>query len=283
MPSFGQFTHYKDSVGAKHSVILKRKFKSPAVFRFAHFYKHADLNHAVFEHGADFSGAVFDQTLDVNHTRFERYVILEKARFLQNADLNYCTFGGATSFKEAQFFSIADFNHCRFNSSAHFEGATFSSKADFNNAYFAGNADFSHATFDSVANFEHASFGNSLLLNHLGKTVAAKTQFLFDNAILPDTIDVSDDSTIRFEMDLLTTKLDSTKVHYINLSGSSISMIRLDYIHFRLFFPPHSDKESIIGTYEALLKKFRDLNDTRSYEILEKEFTDRFHGQPTRT
>ncbi len=272
-PCYAQYFTYNDSLGGKHkAILLNHKFKSPAVFRFAHFYKHADLNHVVFQNRADFSNAVFDQSLDINHGQFGIKTTFENGRFMHDADFNNCNFSGSVSFKDAQFNFVADFNHCRFDSFTNFQGAIFLSKADFNNTYFPVTADFGHANFDSVVDFEHATFGKALLLNNLGKTPTGKALFAFNKAVLPDTIDFSGDSLICCKMDLLSTNLDSNKVHYINLCGSNISMLRMDYVHFRLFFPSQTDTKYIIGIYEDLLKNFRDLNDMESYQALESEY-----------
>lgn len=201
-------------------------------------------------------------------------------------------------------FSRAKFKNCRF-AHAYFKNNADFSKADFQNcnfmfSNFGNTVDFSKANFRNTAFFavckfqSHASF-RELIIND-------STNFNFEYAILPDTIDFSHNGKIKNEIDLtkacFTDSLHYNKYsgkyfrpHYINLYKSEISKFILDYTHFKLIIEDsiknelYSEtsnrktprfikipKDEIDAMYEALLNNFKSRGQLESYKLLDIEY-----------
>ena len=58
----------------------------------------------------------------------------------------------------------------------------------------------------------------------------------------------------------------------INLVGSDIDRIKINYEQFKLWFPKFTTYQDRISTYESLLEKFNNQGYKESYKLLDIEF-----------
>ncbi|HEC66325.1 MAG TPA: pentapeptide repeat-containing protein [bacterium] len=242
----------------------------------ARFDSEADFNSARFNSEADFFSARFNSDTFNSDTDFQR------AQFASGAFFRGATFDSA-NFRDTWFGSESYFDAARFNSDADFRDAQFDSKADFYGAQFGSVADFGDAKFGSVADFRRVQF--DLLADFFGTQFNSLAYFSyaqfnsdtdFINAILPDTLLFLMITTIAKEIDLTVTKLDSGKtVCFIDLTGSNIEKLKLDYGKFNLYwsrsFTSRTEKRNI---YERLLRKFQLDGFLESFELLSIEYAE---------
>jgi uncharacterized protein YjbI with pentapeptide repeats len=200
-----------------------------------------------------------------------------------NSDLFGQELFGQISFKECAFNSYANFRDSQFFSEAYFENTRFKEYADFSFAKFDKSADFSFTKFDADVNFDDCAFlnrgvdffsttfHNKLSLQHL----APESSIYFDQAELPDTIDLSH-NYFKYDLDLTTASFKKNKIHYIRLEDVDVSKIHFDYFHFKLLmvgeFGDPLDNEKANYIYESILKNFKEKGQMNSYELLDVEY-----------
>lgn len=118
-----------------------------------------------------------------------------------------------------------------------------------------------------------------------GKIDLSYTEFenngrlLYMDSTLPDTLDMSN-MKLSGKVDLSKAypSLDGEKCE-INLIGTDVSKINMDYTYFHLYIPENIEGKSnyinlVSITYKSLLDKFEKNNYQESYETLDKEYKD---------
>jgi uncharacterized protein YjbI with pentapeptide repeats len=240
-------------------------FDTSAYFTEKEFHSTANFKFSVFLSGAYFSAVEFHSTTDFSAAKFNSTTTFLNAEFDSTA-----------VFGSAEFDSTADFYRAKVHSTAYFHQAKFNSKADFYHAEFHSTADFSEAKFNSTADFTGTQFRSTA---HFGGA-EFKSGAVFKNTHLPDTLDFS---KVKFkdEIDFTYAILDSVKKSknkeykcQINLLGSDLSKIKINYELFHLYFPKGTRNEDIISTYEKLRQRFKDLGFLESYKSLDIEYQD---------
>jgi uncharacterized protein YjbI with pentapeptide repeats len=188
------------------------------------------------------------------------------------------TFNKEASFNNIIFQNKAIFNQDTFWNKANFSGSIFFDRVNFSFAVFQKQADFSNIIFRKQADFSNLILSDS-------------ARFIFNNTLLPDTINFSNINNIQNEIDLSvirfrdTSRYDSlsdtyknSKWHFINLYKSDISKFHLDYYHFRLLLLDENCNllsiDETKSVYEILLKNFKDRGQMDSYESLDIEYHD---------
>ncbi|WP_426672057.1 hypothetical protein ACPPVU_12580 [Mucilaginibacter sp. McL0603] len=150
-------------------------------------------------------------------------------------------------------------------------------KCNFNKE-FNGNEGSSRSNLEAapaarLKTFRSLSFNNCAFkgnFNLLGSLFIPKAQLLIVNSIMPDTINLSG---LKIDLVDFTGVRDSLgNITYLNLVGSDITRFNLEYSHFHLYFPPSTPPDQITGTYQRLLKLFKDEGFDNSYEKLDIEF-----------
>ncbi len=153
--------------------------------------------------------------------------------------------------------------------------------AYFDDVTFTKNAYFDDATFSRFAKFTNLSFPDSAEMD-------------FNSAILPDTLDFSQNRSIKRVIDLTTAdftdsgryneKNETYTPHQIFLYKSDISKFHLDYFHFRLLLPDSTlsltyenvrqkiSRDEKDAMYEALLNNFQLNGQRESYRKLDIEY-----------
>jgi uncharacterized protein YjbI with pentapeptide repeats len=197
--------------------------------------------------------------------------------FRNKADFRKTTFKQITDFTNSIFADTADFTNADFETEASFDSVTFSKTCHFVLARINDEIDFTNATFGRIGFFYGLQFDAQM-----------KGGLTFTNAILPDTIDFSDNPFLLRQIEFTDANFNDSisinegekkaRLHYIYLDRTDISKIRIDYTHFRLCLTsPHDvhkklSNEEIATCYEGLLRSFKEHNQTDSYNALDIEY-----------
>lgn len=233
----------------------------------------------------EFSETTFDSVADFKLIKFKHNVQFYSSLFLGKSSFAYSVFEGPTSFMGSTF---KDPNN-DFNPSAYeldISGGTsfiethFKAPVDLNAVYCKNKVFFINTKFDSLASFfltifQKKAHFNSAVFSDV--VIFQFTQFTegadFEGATLPDTLYFNKVSEIGNQIDFSSARLNSNKnICYINLTGSNIDKIRINYDQFKLFFLNSDTENEITSVYEKLLKKFHDDGFADSYQKLDIEF-----------
>lgn len=253
-------------------------FRSSASFYQTTFNKPANFHMSTFYKGAEFGDAIFSENSEFN-----------VSSFLKGGSFSEVGFYGGTTFRGTEFKNQADFAMADFRKSADFYGAKFDT-ARFYAAQFYCFANFSGSNFNGKADFEDVNFTKSV--DFSGLNLSEKTEFSFIGARFIDTINFSYNPKIFNEIDFTVANFNDwdykrkhvkleNKPCYINLYRTDISKLRLDYIHFKLYFSNKQeglvddsgvseDEKNMI--YEALLNNFKLHGQLESYKLLDIEY-----------
>jgi uncharacterized protein YjbI with pentapeptide repeats len=280
------------------------------------FRKSADFSRATFDQLAYFDGDAFFGPAAFDKSDFKASVRFKDTRFGKQAGFHYtvfrgniffdqdtlagCDFGGAKFYNDGDFsrsvyvgklyFGQTDFyNEDIFTSRDTVSTTTvFYSDADFRSDEFLDSVVFYYASFRGATDFTDALFTNYAAFR--GMALTPKSRLDFTNAVLPDTLDLSENHNLPISIDLTTanftdpTRYDSTgklpyRRHAIYLYKSDISKFHLDYAHFRLITDstlgvPRKKitEDDAEGMYEALLNNFKSLGQNESYKLLDIEY-----------
>jgi hypothetical protein len=208
-------------------------------------------------------------------------------------NLQYVNWGTKTCFKDADFDDTATFTHSIFTDTAVFTDASFANYVDFSYAVFSKAVYFDDVSFGKQVYFDNVKFPHYAKFTNLQHTDSVAIRFT--NAILPDTLDFSQNNALGCMIDLTTANFDEpgsydsrsenyTHPHNIFLFSTDISKFKLDYFHFRLLLPDSTITPSY-GThrqkitrdqkeamYEALLANFKKNGQDESYKQLDIEY-----------
>jgi hypothetical protein len=144
-------------------------------------------------------------------------------------------------------FDAGDFTNSKFNKYTSFKKSKFTGKIFFEKSFFTTIVDFSYTTYSKGANY--------------------------NDAILPDSLDFSNVNIDKEEIDFRNSKLADGKSHcYINLIGTDINKIKIDYNKFLLWIPSNANPDQVYRIYEDLLRQFKDLKYLSNYETLDIEY-----------
>lgn len=237
---------------------------------------HNDITKNIVEPGKKFPGIRFKKAVKLNTNTFECNAIFKLSAFDTVCEVENSKFGSQTNFAASDFKGDLSFNR-----------DTCTDIAKFDNSNFYGTASFIFSKFDKDVFFNNSHFSNYLDLSNL--TLGNDCTIHFDEANMPDTIDFSNNRNIEKTVDFTKFSLDEQsplnpphkkfKRYFINLEGSQISKIKIDYVHFRLFFYPPTEKipiedrnEDREATYQQLLKNFQDHGQITSYKNLDIEY-----------
>ncbi len=288
------------------------QFNAPAIFTSVQFDSVADFSYANFNSWAYFYDANFNSWANLSHVKFDSIAYFSHTHFFLTADFFRAQFNSWADFSDAHFDILADFSNTRFVSLAYFYNAHFNIFADFSGSYFDTLANFRYAHFDSVADFRYAHFSSlaDFQYAHFKKKIILRNvyvnqnvRFDFNNSVLPDTIDLSNNPVLSLELrstmdftladSLNDTKniqqvnywqelnrlikfyfyphaisFESNRIHWINLYNTDVSRIKIDYTHFKLYFKD-------IDRQDTLSRDLSDDTKASIYEQLLKDFKDR--------
>ncbi|AHE67728.1 hypothetical protein Loa_02186 [Legionella oakridgensis ATCC 33761 = DSM 21215] len=166
--------------------------------------------------------------------------------FDENAIFTKAIFKDNTLFIDASFAGDANFNE------TYFDG-----KTNFSRAIFQGDVTFNRAVFKEFASFSYAQFRGHVSLNHTE---------------LPKYFDFSYVTNIR---DVINFNNSNDLYSYetsINLIGTDISKLRLDYSFFSLYFPEDTSDTDIRNVYEDLIKLQKDYGYDAGYKKIMIEY-----------
>lgn len=232
-----------------------------------------------------FSNATFDSLADFKLIKFKNNVQFYNSLFLGRSSFAYDVFDGKTSFNGCIFndpnidyssktFDLdinggTSFLETQFKKYTDFDGVYFKNEAFFVKTIFFDVVSFDQTDFRKVVHFNDVAFSNVAYFNMVNFTEGVD----FGGAVLPDTLYFRYVSEIGKEMDLTSCVLNpEKKVCYLNLVGSNIDKIRINYDQFKLYFLQRDTENEITYVYQKLLKKFQDDGFTDSYQKLDVEF-----------
>ncbi|KTD23467.1 Uncharacterised protein [Legionella lansingensis] len=232
-------------------------FTKPVIFSDVSFEAMSNFEWAIFKENASFSYSKFDYMANFYQTVFSDDVDFYSVKFNHTANFTDANFNGIAAFSRTRFATIVDFMDVDFAKNAVFNDVTFGERAGFARVIFNSDVNFSRAKFGKVANFSFSRFrGNTL----------------FYNTQLPDYLDFSHIMEIAQPIELNNINKTIEKITYINLIGTDISKVKLDYNFFTLYFPSEANDSQIRDVYENLLKVQKDNEFTDGYKKLSVEF-----------
>ena len=226
-------------------------FDSLADFKLIRFKQKVNFLNTTFKGRSSFAYDIFEDKVDFRMCIFnDPFTDFKTSRSID--------FNGGTSFLETQFKAPADFSHITCKNVMFFRDTKFDSSVFFKKAIFQKKVYFVGATFSTNANFGLSEFLDGA---H------------FENTNLPDTLYFNNVTTITKELDFTVANFDSTRrICFINLTGSDIDKIRINYDQFKLFFAETDTDNQISSVYQRLLKKFQTDGYLDSYQKLDIEF-----------
>lgn len=157
-----------------------------------------------------------------------------------------------------------------------FDSTTFGGGVSFDGAEMNDTLSFYQNTFTDDVSFDDAKLPGFFNLSDL--TISDTAHITFVRTILPDTFSFGYNSNIP-EIDLTyCSGIRHADVCHIFLYHTDISKLKLDYIHFKLYFHnfrgDEIDDESKEVVYESLLKNFKDRGQNESFRLLDIEYQD---------
>jgi len=228
-------------------------FDSLADFKLIHFMRSAIFENVSFFGKSSFAYDIFEQPVSFSGCVFSDHISKEFNDMGYDLDVR-----GGTSFLKTHFKAPVDFEMIFFKNVLYFKQAKFDSAVSFVCSIFLKNVYFSDAVFSKRLEFTYAKFIDGAD---------------FSGMVLPDTLDFDVVTEITKELDLTSTRLSfNNKVCYINLSGSDIDKIRINYNQFKLFFKKIDTDNDITSVYQKLLNKFKSDGQDESYQRLDIEF-----------
>jgi|GEM_PF-1132887 len=271
-------------------------FNDDASFKNSTISGTADFANSQFTSSA-FDGAVFNNGVQFGSAEFLDDASFDSTVFKNNsANFGHTVFRDTAEFSDASFADTADFGKSRFCKWTRFTSANFHREAYFENSIFGGYTDFSGIHIDGELNFHHSNFKASRFLDLSYMAIGDKSNIIFEDAILPDTVLFAEDYNFKPDIYLNAANFtDSSRFDYksnkpipvyLYLLNTSIAKIHIDYTHFKLCLPDstiHKDsdrKRKFIsddqktGMYEALLNNFKINGQDDSYELLDREYQD---------
>ena len=196
------------------------------------------------------------------------------------------------TFENATFTEGPPLQHLTFLENAQFTDATFLRSVDFTDVHFEQQVYFDNVTFLKNVYFDNTTFSNYAKFTNLQQTDS--TQMNFSDATLPDTMDFSENPSLKCNIDLTTANFTDSlnyddksggykKPHQIFLYRTDISKFHLDYFHFRLLLPDSTLSPTYTGRekiskddkdvmYESLLNNFKLNGQMESYKQLDIEY-----------
>jgi len=115
-------------------------------------------------------------------------------------------------------------------------------------------------------------FYNCVFHNKLSLSTGAyspNSKILLQHCILPDMLDLSG---VTADVVDLRDEDTTNKICHLNLAGSNINKLDIDYLNFELYFPKDVSNDRILSCYEKLLIVLKNDGYDRSYEKLDAEF-----------
>ncbi|WP_419660989.1 pentapeptide repeat-containing protein [Desulfosarcina variabilis] len=211
-----------------------------------------------FENNVLIQGTKFSKDIYFIGSNFQKEAIFYDCEFFGNVYFIGATFNGGVSFLRSHFNNEVTFRESIFKTDANFSETTFKNKTNFSLASFLGKVDFSYSTFLSRS----VDFSSSMFYNSI----------IFYKTKMPNEINF-DGVSIEKEIDFTSigNHVEDDKC-LINLYGTTIDKIRLNYQQIKLQFEPKLSFDQISNIYYMLLKKQKNDGFTKSYELLDLDY-----------
>jgi len=244
------------------------------------------------------SGEAFGQLILMEPGREEIKDTIKNQWFQLALDKALDTINEPIKFSRATVFGILDFSQKHFKQKVEFRKCTFEDQINADISIFDDqvvfdscrltNVRITFSGFNQNVEFANCRFKQFLYLMNLH--FKNKGSFDFTGSILPDTIYFGYNSNLLQTVNFASTNfIDSSRFDYENgkpkkilifLTGTDISKLRLDYIHFKLFFQDspiltvktQQDYDEEEGVYEALLANFKANGQNESFKLLDVEY-----------
>jgi hypothetical protein len=246
-------------------------------------YSQVNFSTRRFHDGFDTSNSIFPDSCIFYKEGPEGH-IRSRSEFISTASFTNDIFQNKVDFRRIHFSNDILFNKTIFANSVDFTRDTFNSVADFSDVKFLGGCHFILANFQNYLDFTRTSFQGIAYFSNLNLSDTCIIDF--NEAVLPDTLDFSENPKLPLEINLSNASYTSPglakrkiKKHCIFLKGSDISKFRLDYKYFNLIFIDPKTRKEISedekeAVYESLLKNFLDRGQLESHKLLDIEFND---------
>jgi len=162
---------------------------------------------------------------------------------------------------------ITQFSNNRINTLVNFD-------IYFNSDTLKGTLDFSHCIFSPGKSIQ---FDNTFLPDTIDLSYVALTDsiHLTSHEIFPQIKNKSwaKSAFLKFLLQPILDTSESFKCK-INLVGTDVNKINLEYKYFNFYFPKGTTDNEITHSYESLLEKFKKDGETYNYELLDIDYHD---------
>lgn len=241
--------------------MITASINKDVLFQEESFENPFSLSDIIFNSIFHIYSCTFNDNFDVYGSVFKNEFVLESDTFSYGGNFNSCVFDSLTFLRHFIFNGKSSFIQSIFNGRSIFTESDFKNSVSFYGATFNSSASFEFTKFDSLANFGDCKF-------NFGPN--------FYGIRLPQYLDLSFVQIMNGEIDLSTSNPQKNGYKcWINLTGTDINKIKLQYKFFKLWFPDEPyrlsfDQKSNI--YESLLKRFENLGYKESYKELDIEY-----------
>lgn len=220
------------------------------------------------------------QNVRISWNFFEKKVETYRIYLEKKAFFKSNIFSDKAVFYKIQCYSICDFSLSTFHNQADFTGALFKDKAIFNSIYFDKNVTFQNASFNETATFIQSTFNKTVDFNlaefNQGLNLSHakfKGHVNLQNTTINGILDLSHIQIMNGILDLSSIIPANQKEKVpLNIVETNINKLHFSYENFRLYFPETVNYRQKEYIYTQLLQHFKKNGQTKSYEILFKEF-----------
>ncbi|WP_133126856.1 pentapeptide repeat-containing protein [Legionella nagasakiensis] len=251
--------------------VVKQTFDKTQDYSQTTFQEEVSFFLTTFKKPVKFILAVFMKDVIFSNVMSQTFINFEWAVFKENASFTYNQFDNQTNFYQAVFkktvnfysskFMYSNFTDVNFDNDAIFTKATFKKTTLFIDASFAGHANFNEASFAGEANFGRTIFQGDVTFNRATFKEFASFSYAqfhghvsFNHTELPKHLDFSYVTTIRNIINFNNINELYNYKTKINLVGTDISKLKLDYSFFSLHFPEGTSDADVRNVYEDLIK-----------------------------
>lgn len=243
------------------------QFNKPMYFVLSTFNKEVIFSNTTSEAFINFEQAIFTSKVDLTYCLFNTIVNFYGAVFQKSATF-YRTKFYDINFTDVAFLGPANFSQVKITSRSYFVDANFDDKVSFNETNFGHTTDFTHTIFKRSVDFSNAKFGQT--------AVFSRSEFYgevnFDNTYMPDYLDFSYIQKINTPINMNAIQNQFNRIRQINLVGTNIKKLILDYSLYKLHFPPDTSDSLIMGVYQNLIYVQKQLGFTEGFKKISIEF-----------
>lgn len=241
--------------------------------------KSYEFDLAIFKQKVSFNEIVVNN-LSLNWVDFMGPVTLYRLKINEDGNFYFTHFHNTFEMSKVICINKCIFYYNVFND-VEITNSKFKQPVSFQGSVFIQNANLENSEFDNIANFsqitanKNLNFNNSFFVKEFNLSQSIIKGYITVNGTqLPPYVNLSN---VRLDYPLNLKEMSLSGLNYIihiNLLRTDVNKIEFDYSYFRLSFPPDTAINEIENTYLALLTKFKNQRDMKSYNRLLAEYSE---------